>query len=597
MLRKIFGFRLRLSLSACFWIIIAASAVVCLLMLQLQPIGFLNVIANIRNSNGIVFIMNFLPILAFMVLLFFLCQNLVISVYSVSFVGIALSLINRYKLIFRRSPFLPWDVMLGGEALEISKSFNFSVFSLSILFLLIIIALFIFSYRMIIHQKLRVKYRVFGFVATFAMIYLLNTTIFTNNSIYNNIFVDGNIYNQEDQFNSKGFLYSFIYNFNNSRIEMPINYDKQEFMGISASNSNIPAVKPNVFVILGEAFSEIPLNPGLDFSGYDDPLVNYKSLLKESIHGTLIAPGFGGGTADTEFDILTGISTRDFRGVPYTFMLVTKPFESLISVLNNIGYDNVAIHPGQQWFYNRQNVYRYFGFSNFIHEGDFNPSDKKREYMSEQATFDRLIGEYENHIKSSPSTPFFAYCVTIQNHGPYTDKYEATQNFKTSLPFNKQDLSDLSNYFVGLKDADTQLGRLTDYLKHQSQPVILLYYGDHKPFLSQSVYDILNNEDEKLTAMYKAPFIIWQNDAAKASLNINIEKDMVISDFYLGATLLEALSLEKLDPFFEYLCQLKKEHPVIMEKNWIDKENTVHDSFSEEIEYYKRWGYFRLFDK
>ncbi len=598
MLKSILNRRWVFSIRTSFLIIFAASLLVTFAVLQIQPIGFNDVVTALKKSGGLVFLLNNLPILLCMLLMFFLSGNTVISVYSVSFLVIAMSLVNRFKLLFRRNPFFPWDLSLGGEVMEISKSFNSSLFLLVGAFVLAVGLSFVLLFRMIKNKKLNVKFRILGFIATLIIIIFVNTTLFTNSGIYNSIYVNGNIYNPEDRYNSKGFIYSFIYDFNKNKIEKPEGYDKAEFTGLTSGQAENNVLKPNVIVILSEAFSEIPLRDDFDFTGYTDPLQNYRRIMTESIHGTMVSPGFGGGTADTEFDILTGISTRDFRGMPYTFMLVTKPFASIVSVLNSLGYENMAMHPGMGWFYNRQNVYEYFGFSRFITQDDFNPDDRKREYMSETATFDRLIGEFDSHIKTNPDTPFFAYCVTIQNHGPYTDKYEAKQNFNTSLPLKESDILDLSNYFVGMADQDRELGRLTEYLNELSQPTVLLYYGDHKPYFSPSAYDVLTADSEdRLTKMHTNPFIIWQNKAAKATMPKQPNPEKPVSAFYMGAYLLELMGFEKIDPFFENLCKMKEDYPVILENNIIDKDNNVLESFPDSIKKYQRWEYFRIFDQ
>ncbi len=597
MLKSILNRRWVFSLRTSLLIILGASVLLTFALLQIQPIGIKDVWSALEKSGGMVFLLNHLPILLCMVLMFFLCGNTVIAVYSVSFIVTAMSLVNRFKLLFRRNPFFPWDLSLGGEVMEISKSFNSSLFILVGAFVLVFALSFFVLFRMIKNKKPNVKLRISGFIATFIVILLVNATLFTNTGIYNSIYVNGNIYNPEDRYNSKGFLYSFIYDFNKNKIEKPEGYNKAEFTGMVSGQAE-SLTKPNVVIILSEAFSEIPLRDDFDFTGYTDPLQNYRRLLPDSIRGTMISPGFGGGTADTEFDILTGLSTRDFRGMPYTFMLITKPFASIVSVLNSLGYANVAIHPGMGWFYNRQNVYEYLGFSRFITQDDFNPDDRKREYMSETATFDRLIGEFDNHIKSNPDTPFLAYCATIQNHGPYTDKYEAKQNFNTTLPLKESDILDISNYFVGLADADRELGRLTDYLDELSQPTVLLYYGDHKPYFSPSAYEALTaNVDDQLTKLHTNPYIIWQNKAAKDTMHVKFNPETTISDFYVGAALLEMMGFEKIDPFFENLCKMREEYPVILENNVVDKEKTTLDQFPDIIKQYQRWEYFRIFDQ
>ena len=123
--------------------------------------------------------------------------------------------------------------------------------------------------------------------------------------------MEGNIYFDVNQYSSKGFVYSFIYKLNSMRIEKPEGYNNSYF--IAAEEDYEPEKYdsdelPHIIMVMGEAFSDLSENSHFDFTNYGDPLENFKRLAssENAISGHIIVPNFGGGTSNTEFDVLTG---------------------------------------------------------------------------------------------------------------------------------------------------------------------------------------------------------------------------------------------------------------------------------------------------
>jgi hypothetical protein len=360
-------------------------------------------------------------------------------------------------------------------------------------------------------------------------------------------------------------------------------------------------------MVLSEAFSELALSETVCFDGFDDPLAFYKSIRNESINGFLVSPHIGGGTSDIEFDILTGINTRHFRGVPYSFTMVTRTFPGFVNVLNKAGFESLALHPGAGWFYNRQNTYLLLGFGDFMDQNQFNRGDTKGGYISERQTIDAILREYKNRSND----PFFLKAITIQNHGPYHGKYNAEINFNIQQNQQGEDLSlsdkdALANYFVGLKDSDEGLKRLVEFFKTEEEPVVLVYYGDHLPSLPLSVYETLIPETEgvgdSLIRFNRVPFLIWANEAGRVKLDARhfetaLPADRTISSLYLGAALLKMLGLDELDAYIAFINWLLPLYPVILENTYRYREGPfmVYDpDTNPDLAKYKSWAYHRI---
>lgn len=619
-LKTLFKTRLTLGIILSFLLIIILSFLLTLFMFVLQPDSITDVLNNFVQSNFLNLLLNYLPVLFMMLLLFFISNSLTLSVGITSFIIIVLSLVNRYKILLRDDPFFPWDISLGTELIGIAEGYGISRILLAVIFIIILIIGIIFAYCVVKTQKLKPIYRVICSLVSIIVMFILNATVYHNTNLINSLHVNGNVFNQVNTFNSRGFLYSFIYAHNVHRISIPDNFNiapiNQIINDFNTMEITDNIVTPHIIMIMSEAFSEMSLNQNVDFQGHEHhPQYYYEQLIEreELIYGHLVVPNLGGGTADTEFDVLTGLNTRNLRGAPFSYRLITNYFESLPWLLEDLGYRSVALHPGFRWFYNRQNVYRFFGFEYFYDITYFDDNQYKGMYVSEEATMDKIIDIFKTHLNEHPNVPLFNFNVTIQNHGPYTDKYMAETNFNTTLDLSEAEMNPVSNYFHGLKDNDTELQKLIEYFEYHEEPVVLVYYSDHLPAFSQDVYgqffpDIYDtNSLESTIRLHTVPFLIWQNEAARKITPIEenfqtaiMPDNMTISSNFLGAYLMELLGFSHISPFINYVNNLRGEFPIILENMSADINGNISLNMSqEELEpliIYKNWQIYKIFN-
>ncbi|MDR1537654.1 MAG: LTA synthase family protein [Clostridiales bacterium] len=619
-LKRIFRRRglkaIRLNLPVSLILIALASAAATIAMFGFQPTSIMEIWECVKESGYMIALYNWLPVVLAMLVLYFASNSAALACGLVGAAVSALSIVNRNMINMRQDPFKPNDILLGGEFLGIAKSISKSTFLAvgagAFLFLLV----FTLSLILIRNKPMNLIARLTGAAASLGILLAVNSLVLASPEIYASLFMKGNIYNQTDNFQSKGFLYSFIYTMDNSRVKKPYQYDKDapeiaKLLGAERADSE-HVLKPNIILILSEAYSDMISSPHLDFSNYADPMKNFKKLKEESISGYIVVPNVGGGTSDTEFDIFTGMNSRHFRGAPYAYSLIAKPISAMPSVLSFLGYDNIAIHPGFGWFYNRQNVYGYMGFSRLIDIESFDKTDTKGMYVTEEQTINKIISEYEEHMRSAPEKPFFEFCVTIQNHGPYLDKYgDSELNFSSDLNFTKNEENALYNYIYGMLDCDRELGVLTDYLRNRPEPVVLVYYGDHLPSFEKSIYEALipHSDDpaEELIRLYKTPFLIWQNDSAKKASGIDaiyeemsIEGDWTFSSSRLGAAVNMLLGFAGSDPFIDEANVIYESYPVIFESQYVTASGSVEllgEKDEHPINFYRSWEYYNIYNE
>ena len=603
-------------------VIIIVSLVTTGLMFYLSP-GSLKVFMGFVIDSPSLFILNYLPILLLMLMLYFISGNCIFASGIPFMIFTAAAFANRTKSTLRQDPLVPSDLSVITEVKSILQNYDKIYMILAIAAVLITLAIIALAFLFFKKSdKLTVKKRILGAGGCIACFVIMFSTAYSNTELYNSYAVDGNIYFKVNQYISKGFLYSFIYDINNLKVEKPSSYNPEAFNAIddTAESTELNDIsKPNIVMIMSEAFSDISNSESINFDEYGDPLEFYNQFINRDdvISGHIVVPNFGGGTSDTEFDVLTGCSTKYIDSSQVSYNFIRKPMEAMPRLLKNIGYDTLAIHPGYGWFYNRTNVYKNMGFDDFIYlEEDFDPSTQnKGGYISDEVTTQSIIDNFENHVKNNDD-PIFEFCVTIQNHGPYEEKYENLKtNFSTDIQLTDDEKAIYSGYFQGIDDADAQIETLVNYFESIDEPVVLIFFGDHLPgfsngmsYFSQFRPDIdLNGNQWQQMKAYETPFFIWANDVAlkttnfsENAKNIKMPVNDIISSFYLGTTVMELLDMGNISPLFGFVNELRGSLPVASSNVYMYPDGTLSDTIDEsktaDIQKYKEWIYYKLFD-
>jgi phosphoglycerol transferase MdoB-like AlkP superfamily enzyme len=450
---------------------------------------------------------------------------------------------------------------------------------------------------------------------------LLNQYIYKSPEIYKALPANGPRYHVTSNFNSKGFIYCFLYNLNTYSIEAPKNYNKQYAENLSkkyaSKEKRTPQKKPHIIMIMSEAFSDIAMHDTIVFTSENDPLKNFKRISEAGLSGHIIVPGFGGGTANTEYDVLTGCMTQGLSDTPTSaFRLVRKDFNALPRFFNRNGYRTSFIHPGNSWFYNRSNVYKYFGIDNQTFIDKFaKPQDYKGTLISDKAVIEKIIKIYKTHLASYKNIPLFSFTVTIQNHMPYRNyKYRSqkVEPVKTKYQISDKASELLSNYITGLRDSDRSLGRLVDFFERSNEPVVFVFFGDHMPYLGEDylAYKELgyrinqNGSVEDIISIHSVPFVIWANAKAntdigfaKAINNLNLPPNRIISANYLGSILYELLGYKGVEPFYDFLGELRRSIPVITGSYYKTKSGYIMQlpgKLNMKMQDYRKWQYYKM---
>lgn len=340
-----------------------------------------------------------------------------------------------------------------------------------------------------------------------------------------------------------GYLLNFYLGIRDSFVEEPDNYSLEtveEFSAAYAEETKESAekVKPNIIVIMDEAFSDLniyerPLTTNVPVTPFID------SLSENVVKGYALTSIFGGKTANSEFEFLTG-HTMGFLpsdSVPYQ-QYIFEDICSIAHVLNTYGYASFATHPYLATGWSRSTVYPYLGLSDFTFIEDYPQESIMRTYVSDQEMFEYVL-EHLNAERGE--APLFLMGVTMQNHGGY--QYEGKNFTKTiELEGFSREYPEVEQYLSLLRETDRAVEYLLTELQNYPEDTIVVFFGDHQPNLGTAILEELNGGafdtlDERML-QYTVPFFIWAN--------FDIEEDFIscTSINYLPRYVLECAGLE-----------------------------------------------------
>lgn len=485
-------------------------------------------------DSPLILLMNLLPGLLLALLLFALTNRIWPAVLGSGVLIIAGGIAEFFKLQTRSEPLFAGDLRYIGEAANISSRYTLT---LSFTMILCIVAVIAATVVALLFLKARFRrwwprlvflVLVLGACAGSYFGLFRSEAIYekTENliEVYSQSLTDGtymmNQWNERDEFCGRGFWYPFLYSTTKLGASRPKDYSAaaaRELLN-GYEGADIPADrKVNLISIMLEAYADFSVFPQLEF--VNDPYETFHALQREGVSGLLDVNIFAGGTIDTERCYMSGAPEMyDYR----------FPADSFVRWFAGQGYRTDFCHPGYSWFYNRENVAENLGFETSRFGGDYFPITADEQILPDSAFFPMLVDLL--HASAADGVPYFNMSVTYQNHGPYADSflYDAQQTFVRG-DMSEQSAIILNNYFWGISRTDRALRELTDTLRSDPEPVVLVLFGDHKPWLGDysSVYfdlgiDMRFWEAESDLEYCRTPYVIWANDAAKRTLGRDV---------------------------------------------------------------------------
>ncbi|MBQ6148007.1 MAG: LTA synthase family protein [Oscillospiraceae bacterium] len=462
------------------------------------------------------------------IFLFILSKSLWLPSLFLPSISLLVGIATYNNTFYRGRPLIPADLVLAKDAaiavkegfsVVLPKGFYLSVTIIIILFLIALIPKFrkknytkstaiLFTFISVLSL----------FCAYFFFNYLLETVDFT--SRYNTKDSNTTI---GDTYYKHGFYPSFMAYWFTRIPSAPSSY--------SEAIMNTLSKEMSTYVVEGEPIDIIvfQIESWQDYSNFDiqpseDVFANYHALSKEGISGTMVSPKFGGGTANIEYEVLTGFTTGDGITPEMPFNLgLYDGFPSIVNFADSLGYKTISVHSHTPALYNRPNAYRMLGFQESYFSDSFINPEMCGPWISDRECAKKIIELYDKAL--SEGKPIFIHGLTMQNHLPIGD-----DRFPTSelITLSSSTLSDPDQFVMRcfctcLKWTDESLKILTDYFRTVDRKVILLAYGDHQTaiYADETIGDVLRhtdffntyNEETDYIKLHGTPYLVWANFA------------------------------------------------------------------------------------
>ncbi len=562
--------------------IFLVSGFITLVCVWIQPGSFLESLRNFYHQPLLI-PLNWFPALVFTAVCYFLLQNVFYGGAIAGGVMALMSYVNLLKTEGREDPLVPSDIFLIREAFNAVGEYQLYMHWDKVIVIVLLVAaaiaagFFIKSARLRLHLPLRLGCAVLTLAVFVASVQL----VYRDKDLYESFTVPY-AYNIPSVYNTLGFNYCFLYNFNLYPVDKPDGFSRSEVESwIDASDEapQEPDVTPNIIMVMCEAFTDLSDEAVFAYSETENPLYGYHQVAgsDRAVSGHIVVSNYGAGTANTEFNVLTGMQTNMIgEGTSSSFRVVRRETPSIASMLAADGYHTFFMHPGQSWFYNRTSVYNRLGISDQIFVEAFDETDYKGTMISDAAFLDELKTDLQTRLVEADE-PLFAYTVTIQNHQSYTYGKYGFEPEEVPLTVSVSDaaMETLSVYMEGIRDSSKMLLALTEYLDTIDEPTILVFFGDHRPNLGTATDELglqynLNDTPENTIDTYSTPYLIWSNlayaeavdlDAAYASLSL--PENGYLSDNYLGAVVMQLLGRSGENALIDFLNELRLELPVL----------------------------------
>jgi phosphoglycerol transferase MdoB-like AlkP superfamily enzyme len=445
-------------------------------------------------SHPMVFFYN-ACLVAFSFSLVFFTKRQRYTFYLVYGTWLSLAIINMVIRTFRMTPLTLDDAQFISNITKIMPLYlNAPQIAIIIFSSLLLLIGLMFSFF-----KSQPKQRLFkkGFIHVGVIGVLLMTVPTLSASVARFSETDGNLKTTYDEF---GFAYSFVQSVISKGVKRPTGYDQdvliQRLQGLNKDQTN--SINANVIAIQLESFFDV--NRLNSLSLQSNPIPYFSYLKNNYPSGLLTVPTIGGGTANSEFEFLTGMDLTYF-GVgeyPYKTILRERSLPSLVSYFNGLNYTTTAIHNHVANFYRRQVVYKHLGFDYFV----------SLETMKDVSTTpmgwakDKHLIPYIQTTMTQSYGKDFVFAVSVQAHGEYPSDPLQADMIEYVEPENEKTNNNINYYLNQLHEMDLMIEELVTWVQAYDEPTILVLYGDHLPGLEFGLDD---------TASYQTDYVIVAN--------------------------------------------------------------------------------------
>lgn len=455
---------------------------------------------------------------------------------------VVLGIANFIVQSFRNTPLSFVDLTLVFSVFSVFNSY-LSAFEMILIVIGIIGAIvgLVFLYKKEVKKERILKCSIISFLATLLIALLVRFPLINVGAL------SDDYSNLTNAYREYGLPYCFVVSVVDRNVDKPDEYNKElveeslvELDNLIKLLNSTPVSditvnsdkQPNVIFLQLESFMDPNHILNLEFS--ENP-VPYFTYLKENYpSGSLYVPSFGAGTANVEFEIMTGLNLNYFGAgeYPYTTVMLRQTTETIVYNLKENGYYSTIIHNNRATFYNRDKVFKNMGYDRFV-SAEFITN---LEYTQVGWAKDAVLTQEILKALNTSNEADFIYTISVQPHGQYVDEFDQIENIVVNCNFkddtvDEELLSQYTYYINQLYEVDLFLKDLTEQLNNYNEPTMLVLYGDHLPNFD------FEDEDLLLGDKYQSEYVVWTN------YDINLE-DKDIHTYHLSSYVLESIGCQ-----------------------------------------------------
>ena len=460
---------------------------------------------NYMTGTPLVFLYNAFMIFVTFSIVYLFKRRIFVRII-ISALWIILGIANGYILLKRVTPFNAQDLKIAGDGIALINNYcnGFEVVVIAIGAAALVVWLVSMwrrggQYTGKIHHVASLL----GIVVC-CILYTFVTNAAIDKRVVSTYF--GNIaFAYEDY----GLPYCFSASLFNTGISEPNGYTKKKMAKINkngelnkSTTSRSSDELPNIIVVQLESYFDVA-NAEF-FTTSEDACPNLHNLYQNYSSGYFKVPSVGAGTANTEFEVLTGMNLRYFGPGEYPYKTYSKkhPTESAATALAALGYGTHALHDNTGNFYSRANVFNNMGFDTFTSKEFMNVLQTTENGWAK----DEILTQHIMEAMDTSDQEDFVFTVSVQGHGNYPET-QLIENPKIKVEgIEDEALKNKWEYYVNqVYEMDQFVGDLIKAVEERNEPSVVVFYGDHLPTMG------LKAEDLKSRYLYNTNYVIWDN--------------------------------------------------------------------------------------
>ena len=551
------------------------------------PLGFLLILGTLLGSYAMLefsvrvgaefpdieptfALLNIATLAVLYAVIFILCNRVWLSGFLVALFSGIIAVINYYVIVFHGMPLSFLQLKSFTTAMNVISSYTFTLdypverIILRIGLILVANILFGFFFK---QKKYSVKVRlVLDVVLCILCVLVIHKGYFAENPIKPRQTLDWSWTVSYPKYGYAACTIESIERYFNA-FAKPENYSEAAVDEIEILPPEKTAIqKPDIILILNETMYDLSVISDIQT---DIPYFENMKNMDNAFMGYAVVPSQGGGTNNSEYELLTSNSLHLIPGSAPFNNVDLNGANSIVSVMNALGYQTLGAHSEPAENYSRGRAYPALGFDEYYFDVDFKNSEYyyNRSYKTDICVYNNLYHWYEQMRDDAPR---FLYALTIQNHGQWDMNPPEYDIVHTKNDYGDHTES-INEFLTCMYLTDQAFVELTDYFSKQDRPVIICMVGDHCPTLTDKVADPSYSEVEKAFLYRTVPMIIWANYPLE-----NIELGTMGINFVVP-TLMEIADVP-LTPYYKYILDMKKAIPVITSMGrYMDSDGNVSD--------------------